>query len=380
MLKCCSRLHGWNKEPRRQTSGARVVLAASVGMLLAGSSGAVAMNRAGTAICGPTVYYRFVDTAAHSWTRSEKDSVESALNEWETVVNRTGSAIVDLRRGTGTPQIDIKIVDLGSGGGGFGSCTDGVIKLDDFYVGKQDRMNGVAVHEMGHVLGMLHVGWDDNHVAYGAAFPTMVDAVCVPGSEDLAQVERDLASTAPDDHAHLYGRQGAGSALSADPSFETTASVNSYFSIKNASYDRVASTQSPYGSYNLHFTGNEPWSGNDPYVYQDTFIRHPGTLDAAAWIRKARSTDVGSVTVRLLSRAVSAPNACEFSASGDWVIRRENVVTPTTNWTNYATADYTPSENAISRVSVISNLNWNCPDPDPCRAETRVDDVKVRAR
>lgn len=356
--------------------------APSIISLVAPGEGA-AINRGGFAICGPTVYYRFVDTAAHNWTTAEKDGIESALDEWETVINRTGSAVVDLQRGTGTPQIDIKVVDLGDLGG-YGSCADGVIKLDDFYVGKQARMNGVAVHEMGHVLGMKHVGWDDNHVAYGAAFPTMVAAWCVPAGEDFAQVEKDLVSTAPDDHAHLYGRQGSGSGLSADPSFETVASVNNYFTINNATFTRASSTNSSYGSYNLHFTGNEPWSGNDPYVYQNTFIRDPGTLDAAAQIRKANSTDAGSVAVRLVSRSVSAPSACEFSASGDWVIRQENTVTPTTTWTNYATANYTPSGSAavgaIFRVSVVSNLYWNCPDPDPCRAETRVDDVKVRAR
>lgn len=344
---------------------------------------AAAMNREGLPACGPTVYYKFVDTPAHRWTKSEKSSVESALNEWETVINRTGSPIVDLRRGTGTPQIHIKIVNLGSLGG-RGSCTEGVIELDDFYLGRQARMNGVAVHEMGHVLGMAHVGWDDNHVAYGAQVSTMVAAECIPDEliDQIGQIERDLASTAPDDHAHLYGRQGAGSGLSADPSFETAASVNSYFSIRNATYSRASSRNSPYGSYHLRFTGDQPWWGNDPFVYQDTFIRYPGTLDAAAQVRKANSIDTGSVTVRLLSRAVSAPDACEFQfpPSSDWMIRRETTVWPTAQWTNYATADYTPSSAAVFRVSVVSNLNWNCPDPDPCRAETRVDDEKVRAR
>jgi len=34
-----------------------------------------AINRGGFPICGPTVYYRFVDTADHTWTAAEKDSV-----------------------------------------------------------------------------------------------------------------------------------------------------------------------------------------------------------------------------------------------------------------------------------------------------------------
>jgi len=297
------------------------------------------------------------------------------------VIDRSGAPIVDLRRGTGTPQIDIMIVDLGTPSG-WADCdgTAGVILLDDYYVGRQARMNGVAVHEMGHVLGMRHVARDENRVAYDDDFSTMISADCIPDSHDIADVERGLASLAPDDHAHLYGRQGAGGGLSADPSFETPASVTTYFKVMNATYTR-ASSGSAFGSYHLRFTGSEPWvGGNHPYVFQETFIGYPGWLDAAAQIRKARSGDGGTVFVRLLRRPVDTPLECRFSPAGDWSIKAESLVTPTTSWALYDTPDHDAgTTGAIFRVSVVNRLNYPC-GANVCRAEARVDDERVRAR
>lgn len=369
-----------------------VVLLLTVFASLLGSPGtASGMNRGGMPICGPTVYYRFVDTQYHTWTAAEKDAVSAALDAWERVINRSGAPIVDLLRGSGTPRIDIMILDLGHPPSGRGGCnstgTAGLILLDDGYVGQQARMNGVAVHEMGHVLGMAHVGWDDNRVAYTEDFSTMVDGRCVPPEESFPDVERALASLAPDDHAHLYGRQGAGGALSADPSFETAASVSTYFKVMNATFTR-ASSGSAFGTYHLRFTGNEPWvGGNHPYVSQETFIRGwpdwgpPGTLDAAAQVRKARAGDGGTVFVRLLRRPVSDPSECRFSTvpNQDWSIVAEALITPTTSWALYETPEYTGTTAAIFRVSVVNRLNYPC-GADVCRAEIRVDDERVRPR
>ena len=135
---------------------AAALLALALAVFTPGSpDSAHAINRGGFPICGPTVYFRFVDTPEHTWTAAERDSVSAALDAWEQVINRSGAPIVDLRRGTGTPQIGIMIVDLGTPSG-WNDCdgTAGVILLDDYYVGRQARMNGVAIHEMGHVLGM----------------------------------------------------------------------------------------------------------------------------------------------------------------------------------------------------------------------------------
>lgn len=359
--------------------GRAIVVVLALPAFWLGSPGtASAMNREpGFPICGPTVYYRFVNTTDHAWTTAEKDAVSAALDAWETVINRSGAPIVDLRRGTGSPQIDIKIVQMDAWG--EGRCDYGYIMLAKRLVGKQAEMNGVAVHEMGHVLGMAHVGWDDNRVAYEADFPTMHDALCVPDAEDKAAVRRGMASLAPDDHAHLYRWQGAGGSLSADPSFETAASVNTYFTVMNATFTR-SSSGSPYGTYHLRFTGDEPWGGNHPYVFQETFIAGPRVLDAAAQVRRARSGDGGTVFVRLLRRPVDNPYACRFSAIGDWSIVVETLVTPTTSWALYDTPDYNAgTENAIFRVSVVNRLNYSC-GTDVCRAEARVDDERVRAR
>ena len=148
----------------------------------------------------------------------------------------------------------------------------------------------------------------------------------------------------------------------------------------NATYTR-ASSGSAFGSYHLRFTGSEPWvGGNHPYVYKETFIGYPGWLDAAAQIRKARSGDGGTVFVRLLRRPVDTPLECRFSPAGDWSIKAESLVTPTTSWALYDTPDYDAgTTGAIFRVSVVNRLNYAC-GADVCRAEARVDDERVRAR
>jgi len=55
---------------------ASALLALGLAVFTPGSpESAHAINRGGFPICGPTVYYRFVDTADHTWTAAEKDSV-----------------------------------------------------------------------------------------------------------------------------------------------------------------------------------------------------------------------------------------------------------------------------------------------------------------
>lgn len=322
-----------------------VLRKSAVGLLSAALLGsvigtAVAYPRGGlSGDCGgTTVYFRFVDSSAGNWTAARKDAVRAGFNQWENVVNSTGTKRAKLTEVSQAQSSGINItVKFANLPGLYGQATCSTVEFHSGYKDNTGILRATAAHEVGHVLKLGH-----SHKNDSPAIPTM--ATCLANSDQ--HVKGTIES---DDHAALMQKKGSVNTFQGNESFENGLQ---FWSKTDTTWWEVLNSPSPaapYGSKVLRFRRSAGGPADDKgVVKQNVRLSKVGSFNGAAYIRKGGSAVSGRVIISTPWKPVAfkVNDECpvvQQVAAGDWMAGQSVSVAPTTSYAQYSTNNVNPA-------------------------------------
>lgn len=292
----------------------------------------------GDDFCGDGEFnYEFSDEGDEPWTTQLRLVVNAAANLWELEQEYLGTNLVTLDEG-GSATWTILLNDVileDPDVNGSTECDNRIIRLNDDLTGNQ--LQDVAAHELGHALGLQHVGDGDS-----ADHEVPIMATCLnPGSTERSFSNDDAAAIQKE-----WAVVGLPGTLHANWGFErwqdaTTPTYWSFF--LNNSRTKIVSGHE-FGDAAL---GWQPLALSGHMAQTVTVHRESVDLTARASIRRQYGgTITGAVTVFIewKQRDYGADPECDWPTGMD-----ENTVTFTTPGWNHLTSDtYVPTTSWVN--------------------------------
>lgn len=110
-----------------------------------------------------------------NWTSTLQTRALTGFSRWEVSRRFDGSRITDVRTGPAVgAQTFVELATPPGGANGLATCANipypvADIKLSPSATGSQTGFQNLAMHEMGHVLGLGHTGESDGHEWYAGS-------------------------------------------------------------------------------------------------------------------------------------------------------------------------------------------------------------------
>ncbi len=334
--------------------------------------------------CKPVTFdYKF----DASFPQSRRSLFEDGASWWNDIVDLNGAnddlSTVTHDQTGGT--ITVYEEELTGGAAGKASCSGNWIKIDPDV--PDDELEGVAAHEVGHILNLGHpVGEDTSFAGWGSTVEIMSECLDAAERSDRAMTTDDAASNTREASSANVGLSE--SVLSANFGFEQdtfSGSPANGWVLDSGTPIWFRSSTAHTGDHSLYFDPSDNLDRVKQQINIDGFDDRDIEINARYQKATSATVDSGKIYFLLHVREVDygSPNACDRGTPGGWVKEIDMRVTPSSSWTGAHSGSATINDiyevsSTADSVDLRLRIRSSVQDSSGSHIPVRVDNVTLR--